>query len=241
MEKKSKMTKYKLSDFKTPEKHMHLLWRRFVIDPIFKFPCYLIANYTKITPNQINLLTLILSILQFYFFSKGSFIIGAVFNQLSFGFDQIDGKLARLRNIVTKQGTLTDGLCDKLRVFLGVLGLIIYFKQDLILIILLTAFLFTNLMFDFIGLFLLYRVPHVFDKKLVLKDSEIISKQSKLSYSTQEQEALVFLFAPVLYFFYPKSIYYIISLAVILMILYLSLRVFKAIRRYNKKQQILKG
>jgi len=227
------MTKFKLSEFKTPDKHMHLIWRRFVVDPVFKFPAYFIANFTKITPNQINLITLILSIIQFYFFYKGSLLLGAIFNQLSFGFDQIDGKIARLKNIVTKQGTLTDALCDKSRVFLGVLGLIIYFKQDVVLIGLLTAFLFANMMHDFIGLFLLYRVNHVFNKEFILKESEESPKPSKLSFSTQEQEAIVFFFAPILYLFYKNSIYYIIGLAVILMVLYLTLRVIKTIKRYN--------
>ncbi len=191
-----------------------------------------IANFTGITPNQINFLTLILSVFQFYFFLKGNLILGAIFNQLSFGFDQIDGKIARLKKIVTKQGTLTDGLCDKLRVFLGVLGLTFYFQQNLLFVVLLLTFLFTNLMYDFIGLFLLYRVHHVFNDKLVINNNKP-SKSQQISFSTQEQEALVFFFAPLSYYFNTSLIYYFIGLAVILMLVYLTLRVIKAIKRYH--------
>ena len=226
------MAKFKLSEFKTPEKHSHLLWRRFVVDPLFRFPAYLIVNYTNITPNQITFFAFLLSILQFYFFTNGSLILGALFNQLSFGLDQIDGKIARLKGLVSKSGTLMDSIIDKVRVLLGVTGLIIYFKSDFAVSILLLALLFTNMMFDFIGVFLLYRIDHVTDKAIHLDYNEN-KKKHHIGFSTQEQEAIVFFFAPVLYLFYKNSIYYIIGLAVILMVLYLTIRVIKAIKRYN--------
>lgn len=68
---------------------------------------------TKITPNQINFLTFLLSFACFPIFLYGRFIIGGLFIQLLSILDGVDGELARVRKTTSKLGEIVDSLVDR--------------------------------------------------------------------------------------------------------------------------------
>src|SRR3989344_4818863 len=73
---------------------------------------------TKITPNQITLLYILLSLLSSYFFLQGSYrelIIGAVILKIAYIFDGVNGELARIRKITSEFGSWFDDFGDRIR------------------------------------------------------------------------------------------------------------------------------
>lgn len=66
-----------------------------------------------ITPNQWTILTIVPTILAFYFLIKENFLIAAVFFFLAAFFDLIDGSVARVTGNVTKLGAYLDTVMDR--------------------------------------------------------------------------------------------------------------------------------
>jgi phosphatidylglycerophosphate synthase len=69
---------------------------------------------TKVTPNQISVIGVLLGILSAVFILTGNFIIAALVLYLSFVADCVDGELARLRNQFTKTGFWLESSLDSL-------------------------------------------------------------------------------------------------------------------------------
>lgn len=102
-------------------------WTVKVIDPVALRLTYLFANYTGFTPNQITLFSLILGLVSAIFFLKGdhlSLVLGAVAMELSFVFDCVDGKIARLKKTGTQFGAYWDFIQDRLVQFAALFALI---------------------------------------------------------------------------------------------------------------------
>ena len=85
-----------------------LLWNL----KVAKYITYYVANYTKLTPNQITLISLIIAIFSGFAFYHSYFIIGAILFQLSYIFDIVDGALARVTNQNSKYGAFLDVFTD---------------------------------------------------------------------------------------------------------------------------------
>lgn len=104
------MKKYSKTDIKNSLKP-DTWWTVIITDPIAIRLLYLIINRTSISPNEISLIAISLVFISALLFSMGSYIwllLGAFLWQISFILDCMDGKLARLKNKITKKGYLLE-------------------------------------------------------------------------------------------------------------------------------------
>ena len=119
--------RYSFEEVKDSAKLTDAWWTVKVIDPIALRLTYLFANYTGFTPNQITLFSLIFGLVSAIFFLKGdhlNLILGAVAMELSFVFDCVDGKIARLKKTGTQFGAYWDFIQDRLVQFAALFALI---------------------------------------------------------------------------------------------------------------------
>lgn len=117
---------YTMDDVRSTYKKRDAWWTVFLVDPIASRIMLPIANHTNITPNQITVIAFILGILSAVCFFQGTpafLIAGALLFHLSFTFDCIDGKLARLKGNGTMFGMWLDYMLDRARVALCSLAL----------------------------------------------------------------------------------------------------------------------
>jgi CDP-diacylglycerol--glycerol-3-phosphate 3-phosphatidyltransferase len=93
----------------------------------FVKPIVSVLILMKIHPNVITLLSLLLGIVAFLFYWRGTFWAGAIFLFLCGIFDTFDGEIARQTNRVTKIGGFLDSTVDRVNEFLIYLGLFLYY------------------------------------------------------------------------------------------------------------------
>lgn len=111
------------------------LWTKFILQPLFKPLIILIVNKAPwFHPNFITLISLFLSFLETYFFAFVNgyvgILFGAIFFELSYFLDCIDGPVARMLNKNSKLGTALDISADSLRLGGGTLALIFRTLQN---------------------------------------------------------------------------------------------------------------
>jgi phosphatidylglycerophosphate synthase len=112
---------FTLEDVRTTYKQRDSWWTVFLVDPIASRMMLPLVNHTNITPNQITVIAFVFGLLAAVCFFQGTpafLIAGAVFFHLSFTFDCIDGKIARLKGNGTMFGMWLDYMLDRLRVAL---------------------------------------------------------------------------------------------------------------------------
>jgi len=81
----------------------------------------IIAKYTKITPTQINIAVFLLNLLTAFLFYLGDYIylvLGGITFLLLHLLDQVDGSLARIKDISKDYGTFIDHVSDTFGIFL---------------------------------------------------------------------------------------------------------------------------
>ncbi len=98
----------------------------FVTNKLALWLTYLILP-TKITPNQVTLLSLLFSLMCAVSYSKGFFLLGALFIFVSHILDCTDGNLARARKQFSPYGKFLDMLCDRVGETAIFVGLAWYF------------------------------------------------------------------------------------------------------------------
>jgi phosphatidylglycerophosphate synthase len=119
--------RYSFEEVKDSAKLIDAWWTVKVIDPIALRLTYLFANYTGFTPNQITIFSLIFGLVSAIFFLKGDYlnlVLGAITMELSFVFDCVDGKIARLKKTGTQFGAYWDFIQDRLVQFAALFALI---------------------------------------------------------------------------------------------------------------------
>jgi len=202
----------KISDKKVI-KRANTVWVVFVIDRLVLPLLYLIANFTRLTPNMVTVLGMVSTFVALYFYSQGQFILGIIFQQLTLVMDAIDGKLARLTKQTSPFGKLYDNIVDRMRSFVPMMGLI-YFAFSKTLDV---NFVFWGMMYLVWDLLVIYMYDQSFrmnDNKL-LKDiievkgsllAKIRNKFGKyrltLMYSNMEAEVVLFVIGPILSYWY---------------------------------------
>lgn len=92
-------------------------------------PTKLLAR-TGITPNQLTVLGLLLTIGVAWILSRGDFLLGGFLVLLSGAFDLLDGGLARATGRVTKFGALLDSTFDRFSEAALFLGLMSYYANQ---------------------------------------------------------------------------------------------------------------
>lgn len=86
---------------------------------------WFIINFTNLTPNQITFIGLLSLLASAYFFLTNHLILGAIFFELRWIFDTIDGILARLKGSKSKFGAFWDNYVGNVGIFLCLFALII--------------------------------------------------------------------------------------------------------------------
>lgn len=81
----------------------------------------------RVNPNIITAFSLILAVIAFFFYCRGSFWIGAIFLFLCGISDTFDGEIARATEKVTKLGGFLDSTVDRINEFIIYLGLFCYY------------------------------------------------------------------------------------------------------------------
>jgi len=119
------------------------IWKKAVKKPtcIFVYPSRYISIpitsfllKTKITPNQVTIISFIFAILSAVSFLLGKYpfiILGAIFLQTSYILDLIDGEIARYKNLKSTFGAWLDTTLDSIGLFMICTAIAIgYFIQN---------------------------------------------------------------------------------------------------------------
>jgi len=119
--------KYSIKEIKRTL-HLKVPWSAVLVyDPLSIRLTWLIANFTKITPNQTTILGFLVIIASAYCFFQGThfyLILGALLCGLATVLDCTDGKIARLKGRESKLGGYLDTIVDALEVFFIVPSLV---------------------------------------------------------------------------------------------------------------------
>lgn len=142
----------KYNDFNRYNRKVLSLYNKFILDPASRIIAIPIINHTNIKPYAITLSGTLISMISAYCFYKGCFVLAAILFQISVILDGVDGYVARIKKNGSVFGILLDGYTDILRVFLNIGGLVLYFFNNTIMIILLLIFLFLNFCESFIDM-----------------------------------------------------------------------------------------
>jgi phosphatidylglycerophosphate synthase len=94
---------------------------------IFVKPVVRMLVKLNIHPTVITALSLVLALVSFLFYWRGTFWAGAVFLVLCGLFDTFDGEIARQTNRVSKIGGFLDSTVDRINEFIVYLGLFCYY------------------------------------------------------------------------------------------------------------------
>lgn len=101
-------------------------WAMLFILPAARRLSLFFINRTSITPNTITLGSFVFVIAAVLAYSRGSyagFVIGAIFFEINYLFDCVDGTVARAKGLASPLGAFLDPSLDRLRIFLLVTSL----------------------------------------------------------------------------------------------------------------------
>jgi len=110
--------KYTFNDIKKTLKDRDPWWVRIFLEKITNVFLWFFGNFTKVTPNQITIMSLVFAIIAAFCFINEHWIIGALIFQLSLVFDTLDGRLARLTRKYSDIGEFLDNFTDQIKVFI---------------------------------------------------------------------------------------------------------------------------
>ncbi|TMR30694.1 CDP-alcohol phosphatidyltransferase family protein [Nonomuraea zeae] len=95
----------------------------YFVDPVACRVALPVANHTRLTPNGLTVLSLVLGTVSAACFATNQLVAGALVFYLSFMIDCVDGKIARLKGTGTPFGLWLDYVGDRIRVVLCAGGL----------------------------------------------------------------------------------------------------------------------
>jgi len=192
-------------------------WTRYFIDPLAFRLAYLIANFSRISPNTVTLITFPIIFVSAYFFFVGKpfyLIIGAFIYEFNFALDCVDGKLARVTGQTSKFGAFFDLYLDNFNVFINLFALTygqyrITGNDKFLIICILYLFVhITQQLNKYLALHILgggFKDKFYFENDLQVKKSfpkriKSFFAKKKLNivlFTTVEGEAFVFFFGPI--------------------------------------------
>jgi len=101
-------------------------WAILFVLPIARRLSLIIINRTNLTPNAITLGAFIFIPFAAYFYGLGNYyglVFGAVFFELNYLFDCVDGTVARVKKLGTPLGTYLDPMLDRWRIVIITLAM----------------------------------------------------------------------------------------------------------------------
>ncbi|MDR8408698.1 CDP-alcohol phosphatidyltransferase family protein [Nonomuraea sp. 3-1Str] len=117
------MRTYSLDDVHATRKRRDSWWTVYLVDPLACRTALLVANRSRITPNELTVLSLVIGLVSALCFALDLLVAGAAAFYLSFMVDCVDGKIARLKGTGTPFGLWLDYVGDRVRVVLCATGL----------------------------------------------------------------------------------------------------------------------
>lgn len=116
-------------DFRRMIKRPGSLWVVVAMDPIGPRLAWMLRG-SRITPNQITLVSLVVAVAAATSYALGALVAGAILSQVRFLLDCTDGRLARLRGTSSPLGGFFDLLADVTSILLMSAGLIVGVESD---------------------------------------------------------------------------------------------------------------
>ena len=77
----------------------------------------------NVTPNQISVFSSLFSILIFFAYALGNFVLGGILTQIVSIIDGVDGEIARVKNLCSSIGAVLDSIFDRLAEILICVGI----------------------------------------------------------------------------------------------------------------------
>ena len=228
---------YNYADIKKTFKPVDAWWTVAIADPIAGRLTLFLANYTNITPNIVTVFAFTLSFAAAFLFYQAtpiSLALGTLLFEIGFIFDCVDGKLARLKGLGSKQGEIIDFLFDRLGFFLLLGGLMFgQFRLSDNYEILMWGFfiIFFDNFINFISLYLKIEdkssvtlsVRNIFGKTKALLNQRRLAS----FFTTVEVTQLLFFFTPLTTRIQPGFLF--ASLAYLLLTFYLLVKLKKVL------------
>ena len=130
--------------FHNQEAWINVLFFKYITVPMV----YLIVNYTRITPNIISIISLVFGVASAFYYFLGGTITAAFLYLISYLFDAIDGKVARITKTGKVYGAWMDIFVDRFNLTLISTGIAYhhYLTNDNIKLLLLNS-IFLGLVF----------------------------------------------------------------------------------------------
>ena len=170
---------------------------------VAKYLTYFVAKYTKLTPNQITVISFIFSVFAGVEIANNHYILGAILYQISYIFDIVDGALARVKSLSSKYGAFLDVFTDWFKAPL-LITLMLYQEGRFELLIAILMLLFWNCTANKYNDMLFFTTKKSLTKSTELKASKVgryfeFMRQKHLIPlpATVEFEALVLFFYPI--------------------------------------------
>ena len=196
----------------------------FISNYFYQQIAFLITKYllkTKITPNQITILSLVLGIISGLFIILNNKVLAILFLNLSFIFDCVDGQLARVKNMQSRFGSWIDNVSDRVVEniiyisFLFILDNILFLKKISILI-------FLNFMYSYMNDLSIYL--KLSSKKLSIYEKLLFSPIYFISRSMLIPLLSLFIVFP----------YVMINILIFLYLVGNVFLIYKGIKKYDK-------
>jgi len=103
------------------EHHQKWLVSTYFNRPVSNVITYFLID-RNVTPNQISAFTSLFSLLIFFSYAFGNFILGGILTQIVSIIDGVDGEIARAKNLCSNLGGVLDSIFDRLAEILICLG-----------------------------------------------------------------------------------------------------------------------
>ncbi len=236
------MMKYKYIDIKDSFKNGGSIISRLFMNRISMPFIYCFANFTKVTPNQITLIGFTFGLCAALSFYKSAFILGAMLFEISYLFDCIDGRLARLTGQTTKTGDMYDHILGQFIVLILILPLIChnFLLARPFQLFLLVVFLFLSPFNYFVNYFSKYTFSQVYSTSLItdknkgnspFKKVHLFLKGKGMRSTPSDVEAihLVFVIVPLVFANY-KLANVFIMLAILIFLFDIVLAIYRNIQ-----------
>ncbi len=202
-------------------KKLFVLTRLF-FDPLAIPLTFLFVRYTRISPNQITFFAFLIGLLSSWFFYRGWVIEGAVGYYFFFLFDNIDGKIARVRNLSSNLGGFLDFVVDRIVMSSMSFGLILHFieTRNIEICVLLLIYTLFSLVKDIAKISLDNIVVRKKEINLLINNSRIITEFCD-KYKIHFKPGQV-LSSLLVYLVTPLSGYYFLGYSAAILILFFS-------------------
>ena len=188
MKKKKKTDRYSFKKIKECRRTTSL-WI-LLLEPFAIITTWVLVNYSKIKPNTITIIGSSIAFFSAFLLFNNYLILAALFFELYYVFDMVDGRIARLKNQSSNFGKCLDKLLDRMIYFILAFTLIfININDDNFKLILLFG-----IIFIFLEIFNLYTSLLIKDVFKLEKRKDEHSKKPKTSSKLKTRGTISLLF-----------------------------------------------